>query len=405
MRKKIKKNFMTNWKKYKLSEISKDISYGYTESASNERIGPKFLRITDIQDYFINWDTVPYCRINDNDFLKYSLKKGDIVIARTGNSTGATAIVKEDIEAVFASYLIRFRINNSYAHSDFISLILKSNLWKEFINSIIGGSAQPGANAKQLSGFEILLPPLHEQQSIASILSSLDDKIELNRRQNETLEKIAQAIFKHWFVDFEFPDANGKPYRSSGGEMQESELGMIPKGWRVGKLGEVMELVYGKGLKEEIRENGEYLVIGSNGIVGKHNEYLVEAPGIVIGRKGTIGEVHWIDKNFYPIDTTFYIRDLLQVEGLYFHYFVLKSEDFKRINSDSAVPGLNRNEAYKNQIIVPNKNIVKLFNKLIASFFEKKKININQNTTLSQLRDSLLPKLMSGKVRVRGDKK
>lgn len=218
------------WKKYKLGDLCNDISYGYTESAAWDKIGPKFLRITDIQNDFINWETVPYCKISEKDRLKYQLYFGDIVIARTGNSTGATAIIKDSIEAVYASYLIRYSLKRELAYPFFIGHILKSQIWKGFVQSIISGSAQPGANAKQFAEFEITLPPLPEQQAIAEILSALDDKIELNLQTNKTLEEMANALYKHWFVDFG-PFKNGK--------FIESELGMIPENFKVLSIGEV----------------------------------------------------------------------------------------------------------------------------------------------------------------------
>lgn len=177
-------------------------------------------------------------------------------------------------------------------------------------------------------------------------------------------------------------------------------MGMIPRRWQVRKLGEICEFAYGKGLKSQNREEGEYPVIGSNGIVGTHNEYLVEGPGIVIGRKGTIGEVTWVHKNFFPIDTTFYIKDLLGVGSLYFHYFLLKEQDFKKIASDSAVPGLNRNQAYDNLIVTPTPDVIKQFNKIAFASFENITNNEQQSATLAASRDTLLPKLMSGEIEV-----
>jgi type I restriction enzyme, S subunit len=242
-----------------------------------------------------------------------------------------------------------------------------------------------------IENFEIKLPPLSYQKKAASILSSLDEKIELNRQTNQTLEAIAQSLFKEWFVDFNFPSATG--------EMQGSELGEIPKGWRVGKLGDACELVYGKALKSETRIPGKYPVVGSSGIVGTHKEYLVEAPGIVIGRKGTIGEVTWLHENFFPIDTTFYILDKLDTGHLVFHYFLLKEQDFEKITSDSAVPGLNRNQAMDNMIVIPHLELIDKFHKVTKRIFETIYNNEEQTKTLIRLRDSLLPKLMTGKIK------
>lgn len=226
------------------------------------------------------------------------------------------------------------------------------------INRLDSGSAIPSTSREDFYQLELLLPPLQEQKQIADILSCLDNKIDNLRHENETLEKIAQTLFKHWFINFEFPNDDGKPYKSSGGAMVASELGDIPAGWRVGTIGEIMTLNYGKSLITDNRVNGQYLVVGSSGVVGTHNEYLVKAPGIVIGRKGTIGKVIWLENNFYPIDTTFFVTDKLGCNDLYFHYFILKNQQFGRLISDSAVPGLNRDMAYSVEIIISNLSII-----------------------------------------------
>lgn len=259
-------------------------------------------------------------------------------------------------------------------------------------NKVISGTAVPYLNFSDLQKIEVTIPDISTQRRIAEILSALDDKIELNRQTNATLEAVAQALFKEWFVHFNFPGADG--------ELVDSELGPIPKGWRVGRLGEVCELVYGKGLTSETRIEGRYPVVGSNGIVGTHNDYLVEGPGIVIGRKGTIGEVTWVHQNFFPIDTTFYINDLLGINGLYFHYFLLKEQDFKKIASDSAVPGLNRNQAYASLIVIPTKDAINQYNNFAQTIFAGIFNYSNESSTLAAIRDALLPKLMNGEIEV-----
>jgi len=270
-------------------------------------------------------------------------------------------------------------------------------LSQESITNYLNGIAEtstttfPAFRPEVLSDLELVIPSDEKvQRRIADILSALDDKIELNRQTNATLEAIAQAIFKKWFVNFNFPGATG--------EMMESELGLIPHGWRIGKLGEICEFAYGKGLKSEIRVEGKYPVVGSNGIVGTHNDYLAEGPGIVIGRKGTIGEVTWVHQNFFPIDTTFYINDLLGVNDLYFHYFLLKEQDFKKIGSDSAVPGLNRNQAYVSLVVIPAKDVINQFNDITQAIFADIYNYSNESSTLATIRDTLLPKLMNGEI-------
>ena len=288
--------------------------------------------------------------------------------------------------------LITLRGKSGFLDNSYLKYLMMSEYVQNQLFARSTGTTVTGIKQSELRKIDLPIPPFDIQLRIADILSALDEKIELNRQINATLEAIAQAIFKEWFVDFNFPGATG--------EMVESELGMIPKGWRVGRLGNICELAYGKGLKSENRIQGEYPVVGSNGIVDTHNEYLVEGPGIVIGRKGTIGEVVWIQQNFFPIDTTFFIRDELGVNDLYFHYFLLKQQDFKKIGSDSAVPGLNKNEAHNNQVIIPVKAVVTQFNKLAQPIFDNIFTLTQQSAILTVIRNTLLPKLMSGEIEV-----
>ena len=147
---------MYEWKEIELRDICSDISYGYTASANEAPIGPKFLRITDVAKGRINWSTVPYCPISKKDAIKYKLEVGDIVIARTGATTGYNAIIKNEVDAVFASYLIRFKMNNQVSYPFFVGYALQSNRFQDYVNAIAGGSAQPGANAQQFADYEIL---------------------------------------------------------------------------------------------------------------------------------------------------------------------------------------------------------------------------------------------------------
>jgi type I restriction enzyme S subunit len=226
-------------------------------------------------------------------------------------------------------------------------------------------------------------PP--EQRAIAHILGTLDDKIELNRRMNETLEAMARAIFKSWFID-------------------ETENG-IPKGWRVARFGELIELAYGRALKEEDRRPGNVPVFGSNGQVGWHDEKLVAGPGIVVGRKGNPGIVTWVPTDFFAIDTTFYVIPKSGCRSLFFLFHALRTHDLASLGADSAVPGLNRNLAYMNEQVVPPVTALDAFDKQIGPLFARIHHNAEESCTLAAIRDALLPKLLSGGIRVKSAEK
>ncbi len=226
-----------------LADLASDISYGYTASASQEPIGPQFLRITDIVSERLDWNTVPYCAISDRDRVKHRLETGDIVIARTGATVGHSKYIDKPPDAVYASYLVRVRISLDY-DARFVGYVVGSREYKEFVLANAGGAAQPNASARVLTSYPVPLPPLRVQRRIASILSAYDDLIENNTRRIQILEEMAQAIYREWFVEFRFPGHEGV-------RMVDSELGPIPEEWEVSALAGVLARHIGGGWGSE----------------------------------------------------------------------------------------------------------------------------------------------------------
>lgn len=254
------------------------------------------------------------------------------------------------------------------------------------------------------------LPTMDEQKAISTCLNSLSRKIELNHQMNATLEAIAQAIFKSWFTDFDPVRAKVEGRGPEGmdaetaalfpDEFEEIERQEVPKGWEIGTLGEAIELAYGKALKQDLRCSGLIPVYGSNGQVGWHNEKLVNGPGIIVGRKGNPGVVKWSQTDFFPIDTTFYVNLKNKSLNLFYLFYELRRHDLALLGADSAVPGLNRNLAYMSQIIIPPSAILKKFASILAPIFDFIHLSNLQSRTLAEIRDLLLPKLISGEIRV-----
>lgn len=287
----------------------------------------------------------------------------------------------------------------------FLYSLLTTDYYTEYLTRIAEGhtSAYPSFNPDVIENSVFFMPALSEQTAIAAVLSSLDDKIELLRRQSETIENIAHTLFHEWFVEFNFPNQNGKPYKASGGKMIESEVGAIPEGWRVGTLEDLLSLEYGKALREDRRAGGQVAVYGSNGRVGWHNEKLVNGPGIVVGRKGNPGTVNWVDSDFFPIDTVFYVVPRNPSFDLHYLFYTLEEHDLSRFEADSAVPGLNRNHAYMSEQIIPNIHVIHEFARVTGSLFAKRRSNSKVTRTITTMRDTLLPKLISGELRVQGE--
>lgn len=394
------------WVETTLWEIAVNIAYGYTESASLEEVWPKFLRITDIQNDFIDWGTVPYCPISEKDHQKYKLEIGDVVIARTWNSTGATATIKEEVNAVFASYLIRFRLNPIKASYDFIDFLLRSEIWRGFVKSVKWGSAQWGANAKNFATFPLLLPPLPEQQAIARILLSFDDKIELLREQNETLEKTSQMIFQEWFGKYGVEDE-------------------LPVGWRVGKLGTEFDITIGRtppriepewfsetptgkkwisikdigNSKTYIFETSEYL---TDEAIKKFNVPVIPVNTTILSFKMTVGKLTITTEEMLSNEAIAHLKIKNNSElSTEFVYCYLQKLDFNSLwSTSSIVTAINSTMIKELEVLVPSIERVREFDEQIKPMFQKIHNNLSQIEMLSKTRDELLPRLMSGEVRV-----
>ena len=475
-----KKTSPKGWKEVRLGDLCADISYGYTASAKHDPVGPKFLRITDIISDQINWSNVPYCEINEDKKKNYQLETGDIVIARTGANTGYNKIIKTNHTAIFASYLIRYKINHSLAYPFYINYVLKSLYWKNFVKSIVSGSAQPGANAKQFASFTFLLPSLSEQKAIAEILSSLDNKIEQNQNMNKILEDMAQSIFKSWFIDFDpvhakkmaldaglaegqaeraamaviagvcspkqFAENFRQMDRSLGekfskinesakyeliykaslfpSEFVDSKLGLIPKGWSCKTINEIAAVIEGgtpstknkkyycnkgKGTpwltpKDISRYSWKYI---SNGAIDITNSGLrnsdaktVPKGTVLISSRDPIGYIA-IAENDLSMNQNFKCLVPVHNTDTQFLYYWAKNN----ISTMEAVATtgktfkkITRRSMESLKLIVPNRDIMSQFNRLIAFRSRKQKIMRYENLTLEKTRDTLLPKLLSGEI-------
>ena len=349
----------------------------------------------------------------DREIAKCSLFSGDVVITKDSekyDDIGVPALVREDIPGLVCGYhLAILRPMSSKIEGNYLFYALCTNEVQHQFHSYANGVTRFGLRKADIGLVEIPLPPLSEQRAIAHILGTLDDKIELNRRMNETLEEMARALFKSWFVDFD-PVRAKMEGRDTGlppevadlfpDRLVESELGEIPEGWEVKALGELIELAYGKALKAGDRKGGSIPVFGSNGQVGWHDEKLVAGPGIVVGRKGNPGIVTWAHSDFFPIDTTFYVVSKNTTEELPFLFFALTAQELSSVAADSAVPGLNRNLAYMNRQLAPDKLVIEEFNHYASAIFTRRHSLEGESRTLAALRDALLPKLVSGELRV-----
>ena len=325
---------------------------------------------------------------------KINSEKETIIIGRVGSYCGSVYYSKDECWVTDNAIIAKPKNNSNSAYIFY--LLKRLNL-----NQRRGGSGQPLLNQFILNNIKIVYPPLPEQKAIAKILSDLDDKIELNNEMNKTLEEIGQALFKRWFIDFEFPNENGNPYRASGGEMVYSEeLGKeIPKGWKVGKLGDIVSIKSGERPKSKKETKDSFFnvpLIGASKIMGYVDMPLFNERILVIGRVGTHGIVQRVESPSYPSDNTLVINS----EYYEYTYFILKDIDYSSLNIGTTQPLITQTSVKNYDILIPSKSILKLFEDLNQIVFQLANENKIQNEILSQIRDTLLPKLMSGEIRV-----
>ena len=329
------------------------------------------------------------------------------------------------------------------------------------LNHLKDGTSNPGLSRDTFYAQLLPLPPLDVQQAIASILGALDDKIELNRQMNETLEAMARAIFKSWFVDFDpvraktltpGPSPRGRgedgaltpgPSPRGGGEtanvcdggddslapspsggrlgwgnfrlssdilalfpdsFQDSPLGKIPKGWIARKWGDLVTLEYGKGLRGYRDAEGPVPVYGTNGLIGRTDVPLVNGEGIIVGRKGAYRGVHYSSLPFHAIDTAFFVQPVGVLE-LRWAYYTLLQEDINSMDSGSAIPSTSRSDFYQMSVVLPPLSIQRRFARQLGSCWQRQEANESESIALAAARDALLPKLLSGQIRVKDAEK
>ncbi|WP_081603402.1 restriction endonuclease subunit S [Natrinema altunense] len=257
------------------------------------------------------------------------------------------------------------------------------------IKRMTGSSGRQRVPTDVFDNISIKIPPLEEQEKIVGFLDAIDTKIETNDRIIELCDSISQTIFSYWFESF-------SPYD----EFKDTEEGDIPQEFSVAEIGDVCSFEYGEKLTKDEREGDEYPVYGSNGITGWHKESLIDGPGIIVGRKGVnFGSINLEMGDFWPIDTTFYIEPNNESE-LFYVYHLLRTVPFDHLGSDSAVPGLNRNVAEDQDIALPPEKARREFSNLVRPFHKKSHELRSENNTLSGLRDTILPKLLTGKIRL-----
>ena len=367
---------MTEWKKYRIKDISKKINSGGTPKSSEKSFYDGTIPWLNTKEIDFNRIRKTERCITDEGFANSSAKwipKGSVIVAMYGATAAKVAYSLIDLTTNQAC--CNMIVDDTIADSQFVYYYIQSS-YQELLN-LACGAAQQNLSLGVIADFPILLPPLDTQRRIASILSSLDDKIDLLRRENTTLEAMAETLFRQWFVE----------------EAKEE--------WEDVLLGDLIDIGSGKGLqRSEFVENGLYSILGANGEIGKTNKYLVSESDRVIytGRVGTLGNVFRIEnKKAWLSDNTLVVRPK---DYYYFVYFVLKCARLQDFNVGSTQPLIRQSDIKEIEISLPDGNSLKAFEKECNDLYKKIDSNNNQIQTLIQTRDELLPRLMGGEVKI-----
>lgn len=392
------------WPLKKLEECCRYISRGkqpkYVEKSEIKTLNQKAIQWGSIDKKSLKYHNseIPVAE-------KHFILKGDLVLNSTGTGTVGRCYYfsEEPTDKIFAdSHVTIIRTNKEILLPEFLYYQLSSQQYQKLIYSsfLAGSTGQVELNKSKVQEFPIYTPEIKIQEKIVNILNLLDKKINSNSKIIINLENISQTLFKHWFIDFEFPNEEGKPYKSSGGEMVESELGEIPKKWCSKKFNSIMKISSGK--RPKIKADNYSLensipIIGASKLMGYTREILFDSPILVIGRVGTHGVVQKIVDRCWPSDNTL----VIQSEFYNFVYEFLKVIDYKSLNRGSTQPLITQTDIKNQTIIVPEDlTIMKKFEEILMPLLNKQFLLLKENESLTQLRDTLLPKLLSGEIEI-----
>jgi type I restriction enzyme S subunit len=411
----------------------------FAELCEHSAFGPRFggelyatdgnvatLRTTDISaDGRIDYDTMPLARLDLSRFQHHTLRTNDLVITRSGRIGTAALFNGFRLPVLPGAFLIRFRLKSDSAEPRFYRYFFNSPAGQGLLTSIATGSVQQNLNITSVHGLAVPVPPLSEQRAIADILSTLDDKIELNRRMNETLEAMARALFESWFVNFDPVRANAEG-RDPGlpkpvadlfpDSFEDSELGEIPHGWGVRGLDEIARFLNGLALQRYPPKDGRSLPVikiaqlragnttGADAASADlDSDYIVEDGDVLFSWSGSLECVLWaggigaLNQHLFKVTSTEFPK--------WFCYFWTHQHlaDFRHIAAAKATTmgHIQRHHLSDAKVVVPCTKTLRAASDVFSPVVQRVIIARIESRILAALRDALLPKLISGELRIR----
>ena len=411
---------MSNWQEYRLADICKKIGSGATPRGGNDTYLKEgeyaLIRSQNVIDFEFSYNGLAY--ISEEQAAKLnnvSVELNDVLLNITGDSVARVCTPPKNVlPARVNQHVAIIRTYENLLNPLYLKYYLLNPVFKEYMLMLSSSGGTRNAITKgMIEEFKILAPDLITQTDIAEILSSLDDKIELNNKINQELENLAQTLFKRWFVDFDFPNENGEPYKSSGGEMVDSELGEIPKGWAVGTIYSISNVIYGAPFKSSLfnQDNKGFPLIRIRDLKTFNPQYWTEechpkgikiyAGDLIVGMdaefrpKIWLGQEAWLNQrlcHFKPKAgySKLFVREIIRPQLAF----------FENSSVGTTVIHLGKADIDTFKSIIPSKQTLLMFEELSNSIFNDIINNSLENHKLINLRETLLPKLISGELEV-----
>ena len=410
-------------KKYKLGDIATVEISGVDKKITD---GEKEIRLCNFVDVYYNWaitiaqhDSFMLATARPNEISKFQLKKGQVALTKdseTRDDIGISTYIADDFENVILGYhCALISPNKDILDGCYLNALLHTDYAKKYFACNASGSGQRYAlSVEALNSFPVPIIPLHEQKQIGEIFSALDKKIELNRQINQNLEAMAKQLYDYWFVQFDFPNEEGKPYKSSGGEMvwNEKLKRKIPNEWDNCKLKDFINLFDSKRIplssKDREERKGNYPYYGATGIMDYVNEYIFDGDYILLAEDGSTS-----DSKGFPIVQYIWGKNWVNNHAhiilpkneqyLMFTYQMLRSIPAKQIETGSIQKKISQENLCEYNMVLPNSILIEKYESIISPLWEKRKLCIEEINALIKQRDELLPLLMNGQASVNSD--
>lgn len=385
----------SEWKTMPIKDLYEGLYDGPHATPKLSDSGPVFLGIKNVTDDG-RLDLTDIRHIAEDDYAAWTRRvqprENDLVFTYEA-TLNRYAIVPAGFRGCLGRRMALIRTDPQKVDVRFLLYYFFTAEWRAVIRrNMLTGATVDRIPLTTFPDFPVRVPTLPIQRRIAGILSAYDELIENSQRRIRILETMARALYREWFVHFRFPGHESVPH-------VPSSLGEIPQGWEVGRLDDVVVLQRGFDLPKSARVEGDIPIYAATGVTGFHNEAKVKAPGVVTGRSGTIGEVIYVQEDYWPLNTALWAKEFPNSEPLY-AYYLLASLDLKQFNSGAAVPTLNRNDVHGLEVMVPPRELQARFQEVGGEMLRQTRTLELQIQTLRRTRDLLLPRLLSGQIAV-----